>query len=201
MFMRTVALTASTAIWLTSTAPAIANPPYPFVPHKDANGNLWLASQPNSTPTLKIFGIAKTKTVTANACGLASLKLPTNAALITLAIDGNPTTVLNLPTQPLPKCLSTGQLTEARPTNFKTPDGAIVLINQSGTIPLQYLVAEDRIVKANTCGFVKLNNTATKPLTADMEFSLPGKVGVKYGTAPTQLPWLCREGIRYQPVR
>ncbi|MGL4378442.1 MAG: hypothetical protein ACRCT1_18530 [Microcoleaceae cyanobacterium] len=110
---------------------------------------------PNQTHSVRIMGWPRDRNFSPNACGLTIIKPSFKAVILQLAFPASSLIdVGSLPTQSLPTC-SGGQLSELRSVNFKTPEGSVVLVNQSGSVR----VIEDitKSVKSNACGNAKLN--------------------------------------------
>ena len=174
-----------------------------FAPHKDAKGAIYFAGAPNAEIQVAIAGLPQTRNITANACGVAVIRNSlTRPVPATFTIGANTITTANLPTQLLPRCLTTGQLEEARTQNFKTSDGSVVLVSQTPSASVQMLFDGSKIrkLKMNACGFGRISNSSTNPFGADVKFTPQNGSEVTYGNLPTQLPWLCKDGVTYQPV-
>jgi hypothetical protein len=86
--------------------------------------------------------------------------------------DGTSIDTASLPIQTLPTCIS-GAFSEARPANFKTPNGQVVIVGKTAgsaaTIALPSDVTKN--INVNSCGFGKITATETLPLTS---FSIAG---------------------------
>jgi hypothetical protein len=184
-------------------ATAIATPAG-FTTHKDAKGSVYVGGTANSELIVVIGGVAKTKNLTANACGVAVFKGSLTSPIpTTFSIGSNTITPATLPTLLLPRCLTTGQLEEARPSNFKTADGAVVIVGQpaSAQVVANYEAADNKKVKINACGFGKINNSSTKPFSANSTFLPTGATtALSYNSLPSQAPWLCKDNVTYRPV-
>lgn len=110
---------------------------------------------PNQSHSVRIAGWPRDRNFSPNACGLTIIKPSSGAVILQLAFPASSLiNVSSLPTQSLPTC-SGGQLSEPRTANFKTPEGSVVLLNQSGSVR----VIEDvtKSIKSNACGNGKLN--------------------------------------------
>ena len=142
------------------TAAIAAPPPNVF---QDGDGRVWVHNQtPNSLVKFDFIDRLIERKVTANYCGLIVLRwywvndeAPISFPQGSFAWNGNPTTKPGYPvTQALPTCVN-NVLSEPRPANFTTPEGDIVLVNQ--TPGLAYSVRTSRrsyTRRANACGYV-----------------------------------------------
>ncbi|MEG4115314.1 MULTISPECIES: hypothetical protein [unclassified Microcoleus] len=110
----------------------------------------------------------KTVAVTANACGLATVRtLPHSMQFLTIA--GNQVDYSALPVQTIPACSGT-TLAESRPSNFKLADGRTVLVGQSGSVSVQFLARSTKSGTFNACG---LRNITVKNANAIGSDSIP----------------------------
>ncbi len=162
-----------------------------FMPHKDAKGAVYFTGAPNSELTVMLGGLNQTRSVTANACGLLTIRPSATRPIPASFMIGTSTiTPANLPTQLLPKCGTNGQLEEARTANFKTSEGAVIVVGQtpSASVQMSFEGGKERKVKINACGFGKINNSSTNPFTANASFTPAGGSALTYGslTVPTR---------------
>jgi hypothetical protein len=174
-----------------------------FTPHKDSKGAVYFTGAPNSELTVTMGGLNQTRNISANACGVATIKpSATRPIPAQFMIGTNTVAVASLPTQLLPKCLASGQLEEARTSNFKTADGTVVVVGQtpSASVQMSFLGGRERKVKMNACGFGKINNSSTNPFTADASFTPTGGSAITYGSLAEKAPYLCRDNITYMPM-
>lgn len=104
-------------------------------PNSPFNANIWTLSAANKL---------------ANPCGLVIVSTLENPKQF-VTVGSQTFKHLNLPVQTLPVC-SGGVLSEPRTANFKTPDGKTVLVNQSGTVEIRYLLRRKRGGTFNACG-------------------------------------------------
>lgn len=112
---------------------------------------------PNQTHSVKIMGWPRDRNLTPNACGLTIVKPSSSGGVILqLAFPSSSSiSVASLPLQSLPVC-SSGQLSEPRTANFKTPEGSVVLVGQSaGSVRLIEDITKS--VKSNACGNARLS--------------------------------------------
>jgi hypothetical protein len=109
---------------------------------------------PNQTHSVKIVGWPRDRSVTPNACGLTVVKPSSGGVILQLAFpSSSPIRVSDLPLQTLPVC-SGGQLAEPRTANFRTSEGSVVLVGQSGSIRLIEDITKS--IKSNECGNARL---------------------------------------------
>lgn len=112
---------------------------------------------------------AKTSTVTANACGLATVRTAPNPMQFVL-VGGNQISYGSLPTLTIPACSGGGTLAEPRPNHFKLADGRTVLVGQSGSVSVQFL---GKSVKGGTFNGCGLRNITIKNADAVGADSIP----------------------------
>lgn len=94
-----------------------------------------------------------TATKVANPCGLVIFSTLDNPSQqLFIPATNQSINYSALPIQTLPTC-STGNLSEPRTSNFKTPDGKTVLVGQTGSVTAQYLLRRKRSGSFNACGF------------------------------------------------
>jgi hypothetical protein len=179
-------------IAISAASPAMAQ-------FKDAEGNIHVQ---NLTPgaSATVLSGELTRKVTANFCGLVTVSVPTGQTMpATVQVGADTITVATLPVQSVPRCVNS-VLAEARPANFKDASGRVVVVAKTpGT---QYDVVytglpATRTLTANACGFIRISNTASRPVPTSFTYN-----GTTYTTAtlPTQNPGLCRSGVKYLPA-
>ena len=124
------------------------------------NQTIIFEGAPNSSFAAEIWTM-KTAAVTANACGLATVRTLAHPNQFVL-LGGNYIDYSSLPTQTIPACTGT-TLAEPRSSNFKLADGRTVLVGQSGSVSVQFLGRSARTGTFNGCGFksITLKNTDT----------------------------------------
>lgn len=119
---------------------------------------------PNSPFAAEIWTI-KTASVTANACGLATVRtLPNSMQFV--RVGDNQIDYSSLPVQTIPSC-SGGVLSEPRPNNFKLADGRTVLVGQSGSVSVQFLGRSARSGTFNACGLRNITIKNSDAVGAD----------------------------------
>jgi hypothetical protein len=184
-------------------ASAVMAAPAGFSVHRDTKGNVYFPGSDNGELQVTISGLPQTKNLTANACGIAIYKnsatkpVPSLFKLGTVAIASS-----SLPTQLLPKCLPSGQLEEARSSNFKTSAGDVVLVGLTPNASVQAVFDGSKIrkVKMNACGWGRISNSSTSPFSLDATFTPMGGSSSTYGDILNKTPWICKDGVTYQPI-
>lgn len=157
---------------------------------------------PGTRVTFTFPNALRTRRVTANACGLITLRDSSTNALADLqSVDGETIDQAALPTQLLPRCVD-GTLEEARAAHFKTGAGEVVLVKTPNTVyPAVYSGGRTANATVNACGFAQMNTTTSRDL-ASAEYSAFEVDGTAYdvGTLPEATPEpLCRSGNLYMP--
>lgn len=126
----------------------------------------------NSKIEVDLGSTPKTTARVVGSCGEVKIAVPTSGSFAGLKVDGISIDTASLPIQTLPTCLS-GAFSEARPANFKTPNGQVVVVGKTAgsaaTIALPSDVTKN--INVNSCGFGKITATETLPLTS---FSIAG---------------------------
>lgn len=121
---------------------------------------------PSSVATINLGMWFFDKVYTPNSCGLVviktranqSFRVVTNASQSNMGIPFSSMGFPELPTQSIPTCSPNGQLSEGRTQPFKSPEGWIVLVNQTPSLPLalRVMVNQETTVKTNQCGIGKV---------------------------------------------
>lgn len=134
----------------------------------------------------------RNKAALAGSCGEIKVTLPKTPPT-TIQVGTKTLTIANLPTQSLPSCKS-GQFSESRTVDFKTPEGKIVALgftpSQSVTVGIPTLTT--RKVTINACGFGTLRNASGSISINSQNYTvsqLPNAVS----------PPVCRKGTGYAP--
>ncbi|WOD37110.1 hypothetical protein RRF56_01220 (plasmid) [Nodosilinea sp. E11] len=158
---------------------------------------------PGENLTITYPGATSSRRVTANACGLIVLRDGASSSLADLvSVDSSPINQASLPTQLLPRCVD-GNLEEARPANFKTGAGEVVVVKTPNTVyEAVYAGGRERRVTANACGFAAVNSTSALDWAdaANQSFSIGG-ISYNMNTLPIANPEpLCRSGQLYNPA-
>lgn len=188
----------------------------PFALAQTFNGNdVYKAMRSNGTPQVIVANqspgskvevtypnATSTRRVTANACGLISLRDTSSKPLANLvSVDGENIDQAALPTQLLPRCID-GSLEEARTDHFKTGTGEVVLVKTPNTVyQAVYSGGRSRKVTVNACGYAAVNSTKTLPWddAANKDFEISG-TAYNIDTLPEADPApICRSGQLYIP--
>ena len=100
----------------------------------------------NNNPIGRIVGSCGELRISANALGA----IPPN----TISVNGTSIDISNLPTYTTPACVG-GSFVDPVPTNFKTPNGGLVLGGRTAGTAVTLLIERDvpRSVLINACGF------------------------------------------------
>jgi hypothetical protein len=149
---------------------------------------------PGGEVSVTFVGADRTRRVSANACGLITLKDTTSAPLAGLkTVDGAVVNQATLPVRLIPRCVN-GVLEEPRTADFKTGLGDVVLVKTPNTsyeavleeprtadfktglgdvvlvktpntsYEAVYTADVVRKVRANACGFASVRGSAASPL-------------------------------------
>ena len=180
------------AVGLTMSAlPAVA------APFKDSLGNVHIQdASPGASLQLEAGELKRT--IKANYCGLVIVSKPSSTTPLpaTVSVGGDSITVSSLTEMSLPTCKDNA-LSEARPDNFKTPDGRVVIVGK--TVGIGYAVIypgvpASKSLRANACGFAKMPNSTTNPAPETFSYS-----GQSYTTSslPVQEPGRCYDGKKF----
>lgn len=199
------ALMSAAAIVASTAAPAMANMPSVF---RDAENNVYLTGHtPQSRQTMTYEGMMRSRDFQANACGAIILRnSSTNPIAGTIRVGGTDVSAAALPTQLMPNCLPSGQFEEARPNNFKTANGDVVIV---GRTPGSYTTVQtpqnrDRAASANACGIVRFTNSTSfqhSPTTI-VRYAVNGQMQSPRPISDLELqePPLCSRGQLYVPL-
>jgi hypothetical protein len=182
MKLQALALASLTAL---IALPAFANP------FKDSDGAIHIQ---NLTPgtSIPLESGEYSRRITPNFCGLLIVSNPPGGVAMppSVNVGGTSVTIASLPTQTLPRCVD-NVLAEARPADFKTADGRVVLVGRTPGVGVEVTypgVPAIRNFRANGCGYIRVSNTPTAPAPATFSYG-----GTSYTTAslPTQIPSRC----------
>jgi hypothetical protein len=117
----------------------------------------YLSGSANSTIQVKLGASDRPAARLAGACGEVRIPVPSSGSFAGLKVDGTTIDASSLPTFSIPSCLN-GTFAEARPDNFKAPNGAVIIVGktpqQAVTIALPS--EQTRAVRLNGCGFGRL---------------------------------------------
>jgi hypothetical protein len=128
--------------------------------------SVYLSGTANSRIEVEMGSTPRTTARVVGSCGEVRIAVPSNGSFAGLKIDGVDVDASTLSTATLPSC-SGGTFTESRPSNFKTPNGQVIIVGKTpgsgATITLSSDV--ERNVSINSCGFGRINVTESLPLT------------------------------------
>jgi hypothetical protein len=134
---------------------------------QDGATSVYLSGTANSRIEVDMGASARTTARVVGSCGEIRIAVPTSGSFVGLKVDGTDINASALPTATLPSCNS-GTFAEARASNFKTPNGQVIIVGKTpgsgATITLPSDVT--RNVSINSCGFGRINVTDTLPLTS-----------------------------------
>jgi hypothetical protein len=118
---------------------------------------VYLSGSANSTIQVKLGATDRPAARLAGACGEVRIPVPSSGSFAGLKVDAQSIDVSSLSTLSIPSCLN-GTFAEARPDNFKAPNGAVIIVGktpqQAVTIALPS--EQTRAVRLNGCGFGRL---------------------------------------------
>jgi hypothetical protein len=157
---------------------------------------------PGGEVSVTFVGADRTRRVSANACGLITLKDTTSAPLAGLkTVDGAVVNQATLPVRLIPRCVN-GVLEEPRTADFKTGLGDVVLVKTPNTsYEAVYTADVVRKVRANACGFASVRGSAASPLLETTSIKIGNGTTTTINaiaTAPSEP--VCRNGVLYTPT-
>ncbi|MEA5553323.1 hypothetical protein VB713_20500 [Anabaena cylindrica UHCC 0172] len=165
----------------------------------DGATTVFISGTPNGTTSVALGYIDRFSSRVAGNCGEIRLTASTVGTTPTIQVAGTTVTLSSLSTQLLPTCTG-GSFSEARPDNFKTPAGDVVIVGQTANSAVLLNIPRDttRTVRINSCGFGTLRNSSS--------FSIPPTFSVdaiervladlpNAGNAPR-----CTSGVGYVPA-
>lgn len=120
-------------------------------------------------------GVQRTAVKTADACGQVEVKPATGSTLSGNIVVGSRTIAFgSLSTQLKPSCVN-GTLSEARATDYKTPEGYLVAVGFTASAPQNTITTGDRSrnITANACG-ARFTGTTSIPLSDSTQFTYSG---------------------------
>ena len=168
---------------------------------KDNQGAVYITGQsPTSKLTITYNDVPRTRSISANGCGLVVIRPSTSLPIpATIKVGSTDITVASLTTETIPKC-NGSTLEVPRTQNFKTADGSVVVVGL--TPSTAYTVAYNgvgstRNATANACGFSRLSASTKYPATGTVAIS---STNYNLATVPVKAPPLCRSGILYNPA-
>ncbi|KAM3106819.1 hypothetical protein [Phormidesmis sp. 146-33] len=156
---------------------------------------------PNAEIDVTFTGADRSRRVSANGCGLVTLKDTDSAPLSGLkSVDGMTINQATLPVRLAPRCVN-GVLEEARNSDFKTGLGDVILVKTPNTsYEAIYTADVVRKVRANACGYGALRGTTAAPLLGTTSIKIGAGTATTINaisTAPSEP--LCRNGVLYTP--
>jgi hypothetical protein len=92
--------------------------------------SVYLSGTANSKIEVDLGSTPKTTARVVGSCGEVKIAVPTSGSFAGLKVDGTSIDTASLPIQTLPTCIS-GAFSEARPANFKTPNGQVVIVGKT----------------------------------------------------------------------
>jgi hypothetical protein len=129
---------------------------------------VYLSGSANSTIQVKLGATDRPAARLAGACGEVRIPVPSSGSFAGLKVDAQSIDASSLSTLSIPSCLN-GTFAEARPDNFKAPNGAVIIVGktpqQAVTIALPS--EQTRAVKLNACGFGQLKPATGSTLPAE----------------------------------
>ncbi|OLP20080.1 hypothetical protein BST81_02250 [Leptolyngbya sp. 'hensonii'] len=192
---RVIAILSFGAVLLT-TLPATAGN------YRDSDSNIIITDlAPQQEVLLTYPGSPRTASARANGCGAVVVRGAGGVPITgTIKVDSMAIDTDMLTQKLLPACVN-GSFQEARPDNFKTYDGSIVIVGKN---PNQFAAIEttetaERRVRANTCGFalVRPNNRFTH--AANTQVGINGAAPTTFSSLNQKGTLLCRNGATYYP--
>ncbi|MCY7274446.1 MAG: hypothetical protein LH702_12085, partial [Phormidesmis sp. CAN_BIN44] len=156
---------------------------------------------PSAEVPITFPGSDRTRRVSANACGLITLKDTTSAPLAGLkSLDGVNINQATLPVRLIPRCVN-GILEEARTADFKTGYGDVVIVKAPNTsYPAIYTADVIRKVRANACGFASVRGSIAAPSMGTTQIKIGAGTATtvsSIATAPSEP--VCRNSVLYTP--
>ncbi|PAX59439.1 hypothetical protein [Brunnivagina elsteri] len=117
----------------------------------------YLSGSANSTIQIKLGATDRPAARLAGACGEVRIPVPSSGSFAGLKVDGTAIDASSLPTFSIPSCLN-GTFAEARPDNFKAPNGAVIIVNKTpqSAVTIALPSEQTRAVRLNGCGFGRL---------------------------------------------
>ncbi|OUL23969.1 hypothetical protein BV378_20265 [Nostoc sp. RF31YmG] len=160
---------------------------------------IYFDGTPSSSISADIGYVSRLSSKLAGACGEIVLSNSSIGTTSTIKVGSLPVTLSSLSTQLLPSCTN-GSFAEARSSNFKTPDGKVVIVGNTpgSSVTLDIPKATVKTIKINECGFGYLKGSDSTPLPSTFKIgsttytvsSLPDA-----GMAPK-----CSSGVGYVPA-
>lgn len=173
-----------------------------FKVERNGQTTVYIGEQaPNADVPVTLIGADRTRRVSANACGLITLRDSSTAPLSGLkSVDGSTINIATLPTRLIPRCVN-GVLEEARTADFKTGAGDVVIVKTPNTSYEAIFTADaTRNVRANACGFATFRGSTTAPLLNTTQVRIGAGADTTIGaiTSAMNEP-LCRTGVLFVP--
>lgn len=145
-----------------------------------------------NSPFTATFWSLRSRTIAANACGV--VVVPTlDHSMQVISLNGNFLDYQSLPVQTLPSC-SGGILKEPRTANFKLADGKTVLVNQTGSVNVQFLSKTTRTGTFNACGLKSMSIKNAENIGADsIQIDFGGQTQSVGDLPGSEYPPICRK--------
>jgi hypothetical protein len=139
---------------------------------KDGVTTVYVSATANSRVQLELGSVERSTARIVGACGEVRISVPSSGSWDGLKVDGTAIDATSLATQVLPACTN-GTFAEARTSNFKTPNGQIVIVNKSVGSGVAITLPGDatRNLSINACGFGVLRSTTSTALPNSFSMS------------------------------
>jgi hypothetical protein len=164
------------------------------------DNSIWIQASGSTPVEILYTGVTATRKITATTCGTAKFNpSATNPTPSEFTFGGTTIQTNSLTVMTMPSC-SNGVLAEARPNNFRTAEGAIVLVGNTPAQPveIQYPRSRARSAAPNLCGYSRFSSTQSSPHGNSTEFT--HGVDQRSFSNLTQVDVYCRRGTLYQAV-
>lgn len=132
---------------------------------KDGATTVYISATANSKVQLELGSVERSTARIVGACGEVRISVPSSGVWDGLKVDGTAIVASALSTQVLPAC-NGGTFAEPRTSNFKTPNGQIVIVGKTPGAAAAITLPSDatRNLSINACGFGVLRSTTSTPL-------------------------------------
>lgn len=132
---------------------------------------IYISGTANSKALVSLGTVDRSTARIAGACGELKISIPSSGSFTGLKVDGMAIDASSLSTQILPSCVS-GTFAETRSTNFKTPNGQVVIVGKAPGSAVAITLPSDstKNVSINGCGFgfFRALSGSTLPTTFDI---------------------------------
>jgi hypothetical protein len=160
---------------------------------------IYFHGTPDSSISADIGYVSKVSSKLAGSCGEIVLSGSTVGTTPTLKVNSTTVTLDSLPTQLLPTCAS-GSFAETRSSNFKTPDGKVVLVGNTpgSSAVIDIPKSTVKTIKINTCGFGSFKGSDSAPLPTG--FKVGSKTYSVSALPDAMAAPKCSSGVGYIPA-